>query len=368
MARLRWRLLSTKLNRIKRRNTQTTSRDYKRDWRELPPELLFLISQKLADLRYFIRFRAVCKSWCSSVLLSDHPLQIPWLLECDDIFIEGTRFSEELHFYSLADASPETKTGSIPIKECHHSSNYQGTGNGYLLVMDDCDLSLLNPLTNNTISLPPVPSNCISLFPVFFSSSDLVLAGRIFLGCDHGNWSCGIYHPDKMEWKCIDSDCFNTCYLNGMLFTTFGFDCTNVFDVTSGKKLYEIPQPEDEGPNAWGCYLVESCGVILRLSLYNTRDVDTNIFSIYKLNFERGEGQPCWVKVNNIGDQILFLDVRNGISVKATDGFKKNSIYFITEDKHSRDHSLWRYDIATGIIEMLHCPFERFMWFIPKIC
>ncbi|KAJ4776304.1 F-box protein skip23 [Rhynchospora pubera] len=370
MARIRWRLLSTKIRRMKRRlKTETTSRDDERDWRELPSELLVLISQKLADLRYFIRFRAVCKSWRASVLVSDQPPQIPWLFECEfceGFSLEEAFISEELCFYSLADANPETGIGRILIKECYQ---YYGTGNGYLLIKDGSNLSLLNPLTNNTISLPPVPSDCISidLHSVFFSSSDLILAWCMFLACDHGNWTCGFCHPDKMKWKYIGNS-YNTCCWNGMIFTTLEFTWTKVFDAASGKKLYQVPHAEEEGSIASQSYLVESCGVVLRLALYYTSDAKIYIFSVYKLSFEGRDGQPCWVKVNNIGDQILFLDARNGFSVRATAGFKENSIYYISDDWSNKCNTLWRYDIAVGTVERVPCPFQGFMWFIPKLC
>ncbi|KAJ4754201.1 F-box SKIP23-like protein (DUF295) [Rhynchospora pubera] len=368
MARLLCIFLPKIFSRIKRKNTRTMS---KRNWQDLPPELLFLISQKLTDLCYFIRFRAVCKTWRSSVPLSDQPPQIPWLVEYNESLMLGTCLKEKLRFHCLA--SPKNKTGSVPIKESHRGKKYLGPGNGYLLVRDGHELYLFNPLTNNTIFVPPLPFSRRFFWPVFSCSDPM--NWHLVLN-QFGNWYCGIYQPDKMQWKYVESDFVCTCFWNGMLFTASISGCTQAFDATSGKKLYEIPPPNNEDPSLTlnGTYLVESCGLILRVCLvFHAGFAGTPIFHIYRLNFERGKVKSCWVEVKNMGDQILFLDSMNVFSVTAPAGFKANCIYFMSVSAwNTRDldwyNTLWRYDIATGKVEHVPCPFERFMWFIPKLC
>ncbi|KAF3331392.1 F-box protein [Carex littledalei] len=348
-----------------------------RDWTALPSELIHLVSQKLPDLRYFIRCRAVCKRWLSSVLLSDPPQQqLPWLIEYSRQFPQASPLKEELRFYSFVSG----ETGSIPIQESHCGKVYHRPRHSYLLVVHGEVISLLNPLTNEEIYLPQLPSRFDTIRPVSWGA-DLSHSWQwhISLVCDVGRCRYLTYYLDKMRWQCFDTVLHKTCYWNGMLFTTKDCDMwtgamsTVVFDAASRKELYTIPPPVVETFGFITSYIVESCGELLRVSWeYNyNRIIKTYIFLIYKLNFEGGKGQPHWVKVSNIRDQIIFLDHLNGFSVRATAGLKGNCIYFIEEhcrsDRCYNDSKLWRYDIATGTCEPVPCPFERCTWFVPSL-
>ncbi|KAF3331394.1 hypothetical protein FCM35_KLT02800 [Carex littledalei] len=344
-----------------------------RDWTDLPPNLIHLISQKLPDLRYFIRCGAVCKRWFSSILLSDPPpQQLPWLIEYDEQFPRASPLKEELPFYSFVTG----ETGSIPIQESHRGKVYHRTGHSYLLVIDGEVISLFNPLTNEEISLPQLPSRFDFIWPVFGGADpSRNWPWHISLVCDVGRSRYLTYYLDRMRWQCFDTVLHKTCNWDGMLFTTEDHGTsTLVFDAASRKELYTIPPLNEETFGFITSYFVESCGELLRVSLdYNlTRNIETYIFLIYKLNFEGGKGQPHWVKVSNIRDQIIFLDHLTGFAVRATAGLKGNCIYFFIEehcrsDRFYNDSTLWRYDIATGTCEPVPCPFNRCSWFVPNL-
>lgn len=343
-----------------------------RDWCDLPPELVHLISRKLLDLRYFIRCRAVCKHWFSSILLSDPPRQqLPWLIEYGKEFPDATPLKQELRFHSFVTG----ETGSIPIQKTHRGKAYHRPGHSYLLVVDRKVMSLLNPLTDRVISLPPLPSSFSTMWPVFGGEDpSRNWLWHIVLYSNRGSWQCATYHPNKTGWKYVDNSLCRTCYWLGMLFTTVGGSSTLVFDAASGKKLYTIPRPKDEPFDSVSSYIVESCGAILRVSRdIRHGDVESSIVRIYALDFGGGRKQPCWVRVIDIGDRIVFLDHRNGFSARATDGLKGNCIYFIVENAgpifgYCIGSKLWRYDIGTGKFERLPCPFERCTWFVPNLC
>ncbi|KAF3331393.1 F-box protein [Carex littledalei] len=263
-----------------------------RDWTDLPPEVIHLISQKLPDLRYFIRCRAVCKRWFSSILLSDPPQQqLPWLIEYDEQYPKSSPLRKEMRFYSFVNS----ETCSIPIQESHRGKLYHRPGHSYLLVLDGATISLFNPLTNEEITLPQLPSRPYLIMPVFRGadpSRNWQL--DITLLYDERCWRYVTIHPDKMRWQFVDNICFRTCYCDGMLFST-ARDCTMVFDAASGKQLYTIPPPNDD-PFTY-CYLVESCGEILRVYLEHKYErsqiiVPSFNFHLYKLNFEGGKEQP----------------------------------------------------------------------------
>ncbi|KAF3336739.1 F-box protein [Carex littledalei] len=123
-----------------------------RDWSGLPIELINLISKKLPKRSDFVKFRAVCKTWCSYTPLSDYPPQFPWLIE----HIPGTHLVNGLRFYS----SFSSETGTIFRKEFNHGTNCMRPGPSHgTLILNDRSISthsyvLFNPLTNEEIRLP----------------------------------------------------------------------------------------------------------------------------------------------------------------------------------------------------------------------
>ena len=139
---------------------------------------------------------------------------------------------------------------------------------------------------------------------------------------------------------------------------------TNVLDIATKKLAYQVAPPEDTYPLLKGhTVLVESGGKILRLFQHN--EAEQSHFDIYCLYFGDGEGKPCWLKITDIGDEMLFLQYHCGLSFNANNfaGFKGNCIYFLEDERH-----LFRYDIGDGTTEMLPCPFDSLQtWFVPSL-
>lgn len=343
----------------------------RRDWLKLPMDLVPDITKKLPDLPDFTRFRAVCKTW-GSTPLSSCPPQLPWVLEWQAGDPFAPVLEREQQFYSLSSG----ETGTICIDESHWGKEYRGPCWGYLLLLHGKDefrgLSLFNPLTKAEISLPLISINYH--WPVWTSANQtanevMVVDRNLFEPEEIGMWA--YYRPDINKWISVEGIFRNCCYWNGMFFSTEGCEDTKVFHVNSKKLLHEIPPPEDEiaSRDSWvSAYLVESSEEILRVSWYidwNNNKVKESVFRIHRLDFQGGNGRPCWVKINSIGDQMIFLDELNGFSISAKPfpGFRGNCIYFL---------HLWlkkphRYDIETGTVETVPCPFELGSWFVPSL-
>lgn len=345
----------------------------KRDWLDLPMDLVTVITKKLRDLPDFTRFRAVCQTWGSTPLYACPP-QLPWLLEWQ----QGEEpfapvLEREQRFYSLSSG----ETGTIHVEETHWEKEYRGHCQGYLLLLHASDgLSLFNPLTKDEISLPLIYVNFH--WPVGTSANqtrnEVVVVDRNF--SEPKEKEMWVYHhPDNKEWVSMDGFFNNCCYWNGMFFSTEGSEDTYVFNVTSKKLLHKIPPPEGEivsvgSQVSVNAYLVESRKEILRVSWhidwYNyMHEVREPIFHFYRLDFHGVKGHPCWVKVSGIGDQMIFLDELNGFSISAKPfaGFQGNCIYFI----HPRLRKPHRYDIKAGTVEPMPCPFEECTWFLPGL-
>ncbi|KAJ3699439.1 hypothetical protein LUZ61_003144 [Rhynchospora tenuis] len=278
-------------------------RERKRDWSDLPLELVHAISERIPGLCDFVRFRATNKKWHSSIPLSDAPPQLPWLLEGN---VDGqaitTNLQEEHRFYSLFTG----ETGTIYVKPSCQGKSFRGPSHGRLLLWNTgytnsrISCHLFNPLTDEEFLLSPQPN-----------PTD----GPPVHNCGFESWA--FYDAHNSEWIAGERRFSHSCgYLGGLIFSSRGGDSTEIFDV-SGLKLYEVPPLLDELQIRWPptSYLMESAGEFLRVSLY-LKCSDHSYFRIYKLMSD--ETFCFWEEISNIGDQVLFLDVADGFSMSAT--------------------------------------------------
>ncbi|KAJ4782607.1 F-box protein skip23 [Rhynchospora pubera] len=356
-----------------------------RNWSELPSELLHLIAKKLPDLVDFIRLRAVCSTWRFSAPLSDTPHQLPWLLELSD-----TKFStlytlrERQRFYSVS--SHETLTISLTNKKPElHNFVSGGVYSGYLPFSDywKGTVSFFNPLTGDSFYLPPVSHRRLLSPWMVWTGTDpirtrsiIVVDRDLQIRNEIGEWA--LYDPRSNKWVENEGYFYHCCYWHEMFFSTHVHKPTQVFDAHSRELLHEIPPPDIENyykdnniaSELRQSYLVVSSGVILRVvwRLEYCRDdktIEESVFYIYRLDFERVNDSSCWVQIDDIGNQILFLGEMNGFSMTARPncGFSKGCIYFI--DPYT--NKPYMHDISAGTVEMVPCPFERCTWFLPGL-
>lgn len=79
------------------------------------------------------------------------------------------------------------------------------------------------------------------------------------------------------------------------------------------KLAYQVAPPEGINPLIMSStIMVEYGGKILRL--LKCYEPEQYHFDIYCLYFNDGKRKPCWVKITNIGDQMLFLHYNGGLS------------------------------------------------------
>jgi hypothetical protein len=359
---------------------------HKSDWSDLPSDIVRLIAKKLLHLLDFIHVHLTCKSWHSVTPLSDFPLHFPWLLQFhqtsnDLISIPTTR----LCLHSIF--SGETLT--IPIKE---SRWFRGSSNNYLPFVNDQigTISLLNPLTNDEYVVPLVPDRCKSFSTLMVETEPGPIRDRRMIITDQGEigradrWA--IYDPQHRRWSQHEGLGIETCYCQGKFFDTlFEGSKTLVIDASSGNLLYEILPQGDETTNGrppeempyylvlFKSYVVDSGGETLRVFWYIVPESNSHKseFQICRLSFEGIDGQPCWVKINDIGNQILFLEVigctvaANGYLVTAAPsiGLRGGRIYFIDPSTGKP----YVYNIASGTAEKVPCPFDKCTWFVPGL-
>jgi Protein of unknown function (DUF295) len=350
------------------------SRD-ERDWSDLPSDIVNLIVKKLPDLLEFIYFHAVCKRWRSSASISGPPVQVPWLLEVPvrDGYESLQPQTTKLRFHSITSG----KTLTIPIKD-KESRWFRGVSFHYLPFYDDHDgtISLLNPITNKEFVYPPIrgpdPMTAPWMVPTGtgpIEDRNIMVVDRNAYGSQIGQWA--FYDGQDEKWSEEKGFLYKFCYWKGMLFSAdLRLHTTRVVDVSSKRLLYSIQYPKEgfEKTCIKRSYIVESCGEILGLCWYlnGQRDIaEESVFDVYRLDFAGNHGQPRWIKISDIGDRILFLELRSGFSltVGPSSGFQVGCIYFI----EPFDGKPYVHRVGADTAESVSCPFKRCTWFVPTL-
>ncbi|KAJ1700738.1 hypothetical protein LUZ63_000517 [Rhynchospora breviuscula] len=353
-----------------------------RDWSSLPPDLLNLIAKKVGEITNFVRFRAVCTSWCSSTPVSDLPPQFPWIFR-DHI----TPGDLTVSFYSIPlDKFYNFHAPNSSVKE-FMSKEFKGPSEGYIYMVSHffhqnhhknelnlqvtttssrqrnlksvfaniwailvtgsqlnrsvqssfqntfhysspgsliSQLSLFNPLNNHEFILPAYD---FGKLPCYFRAWKNQLQEYVIYygnyGCPHNklvSWRLG-----QANWCQVNLDSNNVYYdyffLKGMLFSVKrDTGIIKVTDIGTGTLVSVLPSIEGYSNYIRG-YLVEASGDILRV--IRNRDqhplpLTSELFEVYRLD-ENKNGSPCWVKVRSIGDYALFIDLNHALILKAND-------------------------------------------------
>ncbi|KAJ3697085.1 hypothetical protein LUZ61_000790 [Rhynchospora tenuis] len=355
----------------------------KRNWEDLPTELLHLIMRELPDYCDFIRSRAVCKSWRASLSVSYLPPQFPWILKLS----KGNK--PHLKFYCIASKKVYTIHSAESSNKDHVSLAIKlirqfGSGDQFSLLryrqycqFPERYLSILNTLISSEVVLPFLDDS---------KSTNSQLGPEPLPSKYHA-----LFSPDRVkQFSCDKWDPIGTgdlgykfAYFKGLLFMV-EYNCqanvTKVLDIDSHKEVYVIPSPEGESYGIAAPYLVESSGEIFRVDYTVSYKRANYKFTIHRLELTNGNGQPCWVKITSIGDQILFFDFIAGraFSLRANDfpGFKGNHIYFIRCVRRVFGppgppvNVINKYCIRTGETEFIQCPFNEeksITWFLPTL-
>ncbi|XP_078165541.1 putative F-box/kelch-repeat protein At5g24040 [Carex rostrata] len=326
---------------------------HERNWSELPKDILHLFSKKLSDISEFIRFRAVCKSWQLSAPINDPPPQLPWLLESCNYFEENTI----IRFYCLLSGKVHTLTWPTS-----HRARLSGPACHYLLAscLRNNVRYLLNPLTHDQIHVPSV--NALDCGRLDYIGPDTNEGSNIVVISGYADRPrarinmLAFWRPKADDWVYIEGvDNSPNAFYRGQYFSIERrTGITNVIDISTKNLAYQVAPPKGTNPHLQGCtIMVSSGGKMLRLFQYYEGELCH--FDIYCLYFGDRKEKPCWVKITDIGEEILFLNHYGGLSFCASNfaGFKGNCIYFLKNKIY-----LCRYDIGDGTTEVLPCPLD----------
>lgn len=342
------------------------------NWSFLLSHLLHNICTKLSEMSDFVRFRAVCKAWCSSISLSDHSSFLPWILVNRDAVK-----NEDLQFYSPF----SNKTYNIYVPQAL-GARLMGPAKGYFLryKYSDMSLSLLNPITSNEIPLPPLNGDIRYPIPLNGvmaperSEDEIVILGQN--GTDLETLSLGISQLGDANWIVTELTTINiigSCaYYNGMCFISEPLEGhTIVNNAITGNTVSTIPDFKKIDAVEALEHLVESGGKLLKIFINNYRNTEQLSLEVHVLKVERGYR---WLEIKDIDNHILFLDRYGAFSLTSSEchGLRGNCIYFFSHvvkvNNEVERCLLHRYELGDGNIKTLSFPFMMCgTWIIPSM-
>nr|XP_010917354.1 F-box/kelch-repeat protein At1g57790 [Elaeis guineensis] len=338
-----------------------------RPWSDLPLEIVELFAAHLSWVDQ-IHFNAVCKNWNS---ISDNfqtKKHMPVLM-----YTSGS--DGECNFFDPIDG----KSYSIEIEELSSDEplDLRFSKNGWVLISEgDLSLFIINPFTETVINLPELDESLYCFTGISFSSpptsSDCVVFG---IG---GTNSTYVYislwrHGDN-AWKDLWYDnnlpfCAtynNPVFHHGLFYCLGSYGNLGVFnprDMTW--TVLERPKPihsvVNEERRLEDCYLVESNGELL--SVFNGNAAKPIL--VFRLD----KSKMTWRKVDDLGKETLFLDVRTSLSVRAPKKEFGSRIYFprFSNDDHRKGvyysmRSREYYPKFYGVKEPVDC-----LWIEPSL-
>jgi hypothetical protein len=357
------------------------------DWTQLPRELLQSISKKLTLYSDYVRFRAVCPQWRSSVQRFPRhlPPQFPWLM----LPLSKSQLQSHRSFYDVS----TNKTHHLELPEACHSQVRVDSSNGWLVIIDSSSaILLLNPLTLAKFNLPPLSSfpNVVSLnFSKVSKEYEYTIreaSGKIYrlkLGemrnffikkivlsscsvdkdnfiavaivnetgelayCKNGHqyWTsmgyvglacCDVTYFKEKFYAVDAAGSVVVCDVSGespsvsvirMRFSsTIGYVCHKVYLVNSGDELLAVVRQLDHQLPQQGPFMF-----YLR----------TVYFVVYRMNWSKQR----WSSVEDLGDRVLFVRESSSVSLSAADVQRcsrlspnecfKNCIYFTDDSRVS---------------------------------
>lgn len=129
-------------------------REMRRNWEELPHDVVCVIAKRIDSFEDYYAFRGVCSSWRSAAtkekFYPSSPPQIPLLM----IPVPGSD-SQEFHSLSAAKKFASLRVGQIPAacKVCLESSGW------VITISDNHEMSLFHPFSGSQFHLPDYPGS-----------------------------------------------------------------------------------------------------------------------------------------------------------------------------------------------------------------
>uniref|UniRef100_M8ARG9 Uncharacterized protein n=1 Tax=Aegilops tauschii TaxID=37682 RepID=M8ARG9_AEGTA len=326
-----------------------------RDWPELPIDILCDVL-KLLECPDLLRSAAVCSIWYKAYsaqrCISSCPgHQTPCLLYCT----EAAGGLRALGMYSLS----ERKAYTMPLPELP-IKNWIGSSHGWLVTMDDkSELMLLNPITSNTIVLPPVTTmehvkpvlngdEVLEKYEVFYYDGELPrVVEKDTSGCivmlihqPYGQLSFAKVGDDRWNWLTVCSYYTDCVHHDGWFYAVTEDGAIDAYNLHEPSVIHKRFLPKII-QRVSKCHVVQAQWgdvlQIIRRQILNpdreqpgSRKWITEI-EVYRVDFDE---QKC-VNITGIGDYALFIgsSTTSCLSVKDYPDLMPNHVYFTDDDE-----------------------------------
>ncbi|KAJ1687262.1 hypothetical protein LUZ63_018652 [Rhynchospora breviuscula] len=343
------------------------SNQISRPWADLPRELVESLFQRLS-LVDCVRVSTVCKTWSLTSQFIPEENAWPWLMHSPNIDDGLCKFFDPI--------SGTEYTREIEVLSTTEQLVFHASRDGWVIISEGNDVFILNPLTEEVMDVPALlvwDYNCIS-FTGMPNTPDCGVFAFYFQPDDEEVKICS-WRPGQETWTetlpHIDTP-FSGTMNNPVLFDG-EFYCLDrrgqlgVFNPDNMKwRVLSQPEPIYKGEvppdHAHACCaLLEVDGDLV--AVISTDDTDAN--QVFRLD----RSKMAWSKVENLGDFILFVGLRNSLAVQSPRKSCRNRIYLPKFD--GRDHT-------NGVFYSMddhryHPRFYRveepstYVWFQPKI-
>ncbi|KAF5205418.1 ascorbic acid mannose pathway regulator [Thalictrum thalictroides] len=355
----------------------------RRNWSQLPQELQELIIRKLSTFEDYLSFVGVCQSWRSNLVSRHHytffQKTLPWLMlpepqveddgityEEDDLVIDEDDHNETRSFFSLS----RNKVYHFDLPQavgCH----CWGSPYGWLVTCSDGNMSILNPLSNVCVALPPLSSLrnyssshsvrkvVLAISPASNTSSATPLVNQfVALVMFSGDKKLAFARPGDRAWTTVNSSSAlyeDTVHINDQFYAidVEGVVCRFDISTTPNQVSLHFACLPGEIDMEEGCrfYLVEMLGelhMVARFFYLQGRYLEyyhleharpfeehhhaqTSSFQVFKLDLCTKE----WKEVHTLGDYAFFLGNNTSFSLRVSEypGCQSDAIYFTDDYK-----------------------------------
>ena len=300
------------LRRPRNKRKRLVDNNNLRPWSELPEALVHFITKQLGAIDYLM-FGCVCRGWRSYVVVHRQEFMAsqPPLV----VFL-STLAQKSCYFYSIFDQ----KTYKATLPNLIGKSCYSLTC-GYLVMEDKKKMGhsqiwLLNPFTRHELrfSCPPNPYSSVILASLAMPVREFVI---IAIGCGYPflqfcrssdvNWTVYDYNDKFKGGATGDQRWFvDVVVFKGKIYVLTNLGEIGVLNLNSHSYVTLL---EVKSIGAWNYALQLLAFDDQLLMICRVEPFEKKENLVYELNFLKME----WVKMQNFGDQALFLGHRKSL-------------------------------------------------------
>ncbi|KAJ3699545.1 hypothetical protein LUZ61_003250 [Rhynchospora tenuis] len=374
----------------------------KRDWADLPADLVTTIAEKASTTNTeYIHLRFVCKAWRRALIPNPRhlPPQSPWLIlprikeGFDPRIRGGFDCSDELNFYDPFRF--KTHRFRLPYLS---GKRICGCSHGWLVLEHDSrpGVSLFNPITQSSIDLPSLdaPLTILETAPSGRFILKATLSGNPSEdGCVvvvwfslYTNWELGFCRIGDTHWTDLLMGNERRSLLDFACHKNFVYT-VNVHKDVSVYDLHDLSESRFPSKIKYDrsydqINLVDGDSESAEPLVVRTTKCSTvNRISVYKWFTDMQQ----WHQVENIGKQVLFLDTKHCINLQLEEGRENQLYYDVRYSFSNHTHPFVRGYFGVGLNVMnlksrmhvtlqhspmeifLFCAFEFPMWFTPSL-